>query len=653
MKRSVITSVLGLVSVCGMAAAQDGFKPILNGGRQPIEIFDPPVVACFAEGTDPFYAKQVEALVNQLNIPRFAAGDYQLNTRWSGSQGDPRALTWSFVPDGLSISSGVGEPVANSNLFSSMDTKFAAAGGRTTWVTQWVNSFARWQNLSGLTYTRITVGGNDWDDGAAWGAAGAAGVRGDVRICGKNIDGGSNILAYNNFPPFGGDMVMDTSENWQSSSGTFRFLRNTIMHEHGHGMGLNHVDPVNGTKLMEPFLNTGFDGPQQDDIRGAQRHYGDAYEGNNTSATAKPMGALAVPGSLTFGNITSPAVASAARLSIDANGEIDVWSFTVPAAGTLTATVTPVGSTYMQGPQGGATANVNALAQANLALEVLASNGTTVLGTANAAAVGLAESVTGISLPTAGTYFIRVTETDAPTQTQLYQISLTSTGEPVCPEFTTNPQGETTCVNAIVQLSAAASGNPAPTYQWRRNTVPIGGATSSTYNFIASGATAGSYDVVATNACGSTPSAAAVIVVNAAPGFTTQPSNVSVAVGSPASFSVVVSGSPTLQWRKNQVDIPGATGLSYNIASVTAGDAGTYDVVATNNCGVLESDPATLTVTSCYADCDGIGGLTANDFACFLTAYSNGQAYANCDGVGGLTANDFACFLNSYSNGCS
>jgi hypothetical protein len=55
----------------------------------------------------------------------------------------------------------------------------------------------------------------------------------------------------------------------------------------------------------------------------------------------------------------------------------------------------------------------------------------------------------------------------------------------------------------------------------------------------------------------------------------------------------------------------------------------------------------------CYADCDGVGGLTANDFICFLTAYNNGQSYANCDGVGGLTANDFICFLTNYNNGCS
>jgi hypothetical protein len=55
----------------------------------------------------------------------------------------------------------------------------------------------------------------------------------------------------------------------------------------------------------------------------------------------------------------------------------------------------------------------------------------------------------------------------------------------------------------------------------------------------------------------------------------------------------------------------------------------------------------------CYANCDGVGGLTANDFSCYLTAYVSGASYADCDGVGGLTANDFSCFLNKYVLGCS
>lgn len=56
---------------------------------------------------------------------------------------------------------------------------------------------------------------------------------------------------------------------------------------------------------------------------------------------------------------------------------------------------------------------------------------------------------------------------------------------------------------------------------------------------------------------------------------------------------------------------------------------------------------------ACYADCDGVGGLTANDFICFVTSFNNGGSYADCDGVGGLTANDFICFVTAYNTGCS
>ncbi len=75
-----------------------------------------------------------------------------------------------------------------------------------------------------------------------------------------------------------------------------------------------------------------------------------------------------------------------------------------------------------------------------------------------------------------------------------------------------------------------------------------------------------------------------------------------------------------------------------------------------------ETWPAFLVVanylTPCYSNCDGSTSapmLTANDFQCFLNAYSAGQSYANCDGSTAaptLTANDFQCFLNAYAAGC-
>jgi hypothetical protein len=102
---------------------------------------------------------------------------------------------------------------------------------------------------------------------------------------------------------------------------------------------------------------------------------------------------------------------------------------------------------------------------------------------------------------------------------------------------------------------------------------------------------------------------------------------------------------------------PGAAGL----LGWTVGSGSVYsffstcgpDQVGDTNFGRLFSNVMGATSGGgCYANCDGVGGLTANDFVCFVSAFNNGASYANCDGVGGLTANDFVCFLTQYNNGC-
>ncbi len=54
----------------------------------------------------------------------------------------------------------------------------------------------------------------------------------------------------------------------------------------------------------------------------------------------------------------------------------------------------------------------------------------------------------------------------------------------------------------------------------------------------------------------------------------------------------------------------------------------------------------------CYADCNGVGGLTVADFGCFQTRFVAGEPYADCNGVGGLTVADFACFQTKFVAGC-
>ncbi|CAK0748377.1 exported hypothetical protein [Gammaproteobacteria bacterium] len=85
-----------------------------------------------------------------------------------------------------------------------------------------------------------------------------------------------------------------------------------------------------------------------------------------------------------------------------------------------------------------------------------------------------------------------------------------------------------------------------------------------------------------------------------APAITVQPQSQSIVTGLPVTFSVTATGTPTLtyQWKKNTVNIGGATSATYNIAAVAAGDAASYTVVVTNGGGNVTSSAAVLTVTA-------------------------------------------------------
>ncbi len=82
------------------------------------------------------------------------------------------------------------------------------------------------------------------------------------------------------------------------------------------------------------------------------------------------------------------------------------------------------------------------------------------------------------------------------------------------------------------------------------------------------------------------------------PVISSQPASTSAVVGGTASFSVTASGTPepTYQWRKNGVEIPGATSSTLELSNVQTSDAGNYTVVATNSGGSALSTTAVLTV---------------------------------------------------------
>jgi hypothetical protein len=231
-------------------------------------------------------------------------------------------------------------------------------------------------------------------------------------------------------------MVFDTGETtlFTDPANNHRSLRDVTMHETGHAFALNHVVSSTDVLLMEPFLSTAIDGPQLDDIRGVQGLYGDVNEksnnftGNDTAATATPLGLLAAGSTRTIG---ADAAGSSQLVlptqtdfvSIANSVDTDFYSFSVTAASLLSATLTPLGGVFSQGAQGGTESSFDANARNDLTLAILGADGSTVLGLSNNTAAGGIESLANLTLQPGAEYFARITGSTA--NVQLYELSLT------------------------------------------------------------------------------------------------------------------------------------------------------------------------------------------------------------------------------------
>ncbi|MBX2903562.1 MAG: immunoglobulin domain-containing protein [Chitinophagales bacterium] len=201
---------------------------------------------------------------------------------------------------------------------------------------------------------------------------------------------------------------------------------------------------------------------------------------------------------------------------------------------------------------------------------------------------------TGASLSTAGSYTVAVSGTCGAVTSNAAVVTVNDTIT-----ITQQPQGSTVCEGSALSISVSATG-ASLTYQWKLNGIDIPGATSASYSTAnALSAMSGSYTVAIGSSCGNKTSNAATIVVNPTTAITTQPVTQTACVGSSVTFSVVATGANlTYQWKKNNVNISGATSASYNIASAAAGDAGSYTVVVSGTCGSVTSSAATLTIVA-------------------------------------------------------
>ena len=186
-------------------------------------------------------------------------------------------------------------------------------------------------------------------------------------------------------------------------------------------------------------------------------------------------------------------------------------------------------------------------------------------------------------------------------------------------QITLNPVSLTVAGTGTATFSTAVVGKSPFTYQWYRiapgglNGTPIEGAVSDVYTTPSiSGANNGDqYYVVIVDGCGTTlTSTSATLSVNASnvpPTIITQPISQNIPSGGTAIFSVVASGTPTLNYQWYQIPIgsdagtliAGATSSSYTLPESATGprdDQDAYYVTVTNGFGEAASQRAVLTV---------------------------------------------------------
>jgi len=179
--------------------------------------------------------------------------------------------------------------------------------------------------------------------------------------------------------------------------------------------------------------------------------------------------------------------------------------------------------------------------------------------------------------------------------------TLTASAGDVAPQIS-GLVNQTVIQGSNVTFSASVSGLPVPTLQWFENGVSLSGQTTGSLalNAVPFAKNGFVYSLVASNAAGLATNSATLDVIFA-PIISQQPTNLSVTIGSPATFSVTAAGVPAVkyQWRKNGSPIANATNLSYTLASAQGADNGAvFSVVLSNSVGVVTSSNATLTVLS-------------------------------------------------------
>lgn len=163
------------------------------------------------------------------------------------------------------------------------------------------------------------------------------------------------------------------------------------------------------------------------------------------------------------------------------------------------------------------------------------------------------------------------------------------------PSALTINQGQNATFSVVLDTSGSY------TYQWKKDGVAIPGATGSTLRLVnVTVYQAGIYSVIVANNSGTVTSNAVTLAVNSPLTITANPVSRAAGIGDTMSsaFSVTATASPgvtlSYQWRKDGVNLAGATSATLALSSIKAADFGTYSVTVSSPSGTVTSSPAVL-----------------------------------------------------------
>ena len=167
------------------------------------------------------------------------------------------------------------------------------------------------------------------------------------------------------------------------------------------------------------------------------------------------------------------------------------------------------------------------------------------------------------------------------------------------PYISGQPVSLTNSLGGPASFSVTAVGTLPLSYQWQQGGVSLVGANASIYSLPSiRDSDAGDYRVIVNNSAGSVTSSVATLTITHPPVIVQQPASLVVNLGQQARFDVRANGATpfSYQWRKNGIDISGATAFTYIIAATVASDSDTYSAFVTNIDGTALSANAILTV---------------------------------------------------------